>query len=94
MSSIPCHAAMKEAVQVRLPLVVRGTHLFPGLASFKTQTVIFSRGGRETKWRRREEMSVAEVRTACILIKISEDVSDLYFSKRVKSFWRTYQILF
>ena len=32
-----------------------------GVASFKTQTVIFSRGGRETKSRRREEMSVAEV---------------------------------
>ena len=39
MSSIPCHAAMKEAVQVRVPFVVRGTHLVPGVASLKTQRV-------------------------------------------------------
>ena len=39
MSSIPCHAAMKEAVQVRVPFVVRGTHLLPGVASLKTQWV-------------------------------------------------------
>ena len=72
-----------------LSFVKRWTSHGSGLASFKTQTVIFSRGGRETKWRRREEMSVAEVR---ILIKISDDLSDLYFSKRVKSFYRTYQV--
>ena len=92
MQTVPQVGLQTAQSEFCLSFVKRWTSHGSGLASFETQTVIFSRGGRETKWRRREEMSVAEVRTACILIKISEHLSDLYFSKRVKSFCRTYQV--
>ena len=89
MQTAPQVGLQTAQSEFRLSFVKRRTSHGSGLASFKTQTVVFSRGGPETKWRRREEMSVAELR---ILITISEDLSDLYFSKRVISFCRTYQV--